>query len=287
MKYYPFGECRNSTGNIATDRLFTGQRLDSTGLYYYGARYYDPNIGRFISADTIVPDPMNPQSLSRYSYCLNNPLKYIDPTGHDDQLSGQIERWSDITEALDSMPKGTTVSWDERDGHYVPEFNLPGGVTIGGLEGTWELRQTPQQKDAGVRYLGKVMLGPDWLPINLPTYVVEGQGYINTLMSSLNASGISLGPKGIFLQPGAVNSWTLLHESWHFIEQSIIGPIWYASYGKSYIETWIHSGPLDFGIQLATGHSLRDSWDLTRTHMHDWTPHESRANWFADKFIKP
>jgi RHS repeat-associated protein len=32
-------------------------------LYYYGARYYDPAIGRFISADAIVPDPMNPQSL--------------------------------------------------------------------------------------------------------------------------------------------------------------------------------------------------------------------------------
>jgi RHS repeat-associated protein len=61
---------------------FTGQRLDSTGLYYYGARYYDPGIGKFISADTIVPDPANPQSLNRYACCLNNPLKYIDPTGH-------------------------------------------------------------------------------------------------------------------------------------------------------------------------------------------------------------
>jgi RHS repeat-associated protein len=82
MKYYPFGEYRNSTGNVATDRLFTGQRLDSTGLYYYNARYYDPQIGRFISADTIVPDWTNPQSMNRYSYCLDNPLKYIDPSGH-------------------------------------------------------------------------------------------------------------------------------------------------------------------------------------------------------------
>jgi hypothetical protein len=39
-------------------------------------------MGRFISADTIIPDPANPQSLNRYSYCLNNPLKYIDPSGH-------------------------------------------------------------------------------------------------------------------------------------------------------------------------------------------------------------
>ena len=52
MKYYPFGATRS--GSVPTDRLFTGQRLDSTGLYYYGARYYDPAIGRFISADTVL-----------------------------------------------------------------------------------------------------------------------------------------------------------------------------------------------------------------------------------------
>jgi RHS repeat-associated protein len=67
---------------VPTDKQFTGQRLDGTGLYYYNARYYDPIIGRFISADTIVPNPANPQAFNRYSYCLNNPLKYIDPSGH-------------------------------------------------------------------------------------------------------------------------------------------------------------------------------------------------------------
>ncbi len=46
------------------------------------ARYYDATIGRFISPDSIVPQPYNPQSLNRYSYCLNNPLRYIDPSGH-------------------------------------------------------------------------------------------------------------------------------------------------------------------------------------------------------------
>jgi RHS repeat-associated protein len=80
IKYFPFGSTRS--GSVTTDKQFTGQRLDGTGLYYYGARYYDAEIGRFISADTIVPDPANPQSLNRYSYCLNNPLKYVDPSGH-------------------------------------------------------------------------------------------------------------------------------------------------------------------------------------------------------------
>jgi len=46
------------------------------------ARYYDPELGRFIQADTTIPDLSNPQSYNRYSYCVNNPLRYTDPTGH-------------------------------------------------------------------------------------------------------------------------------------------------------------------------------------------------------------
>ncbi|MBI2852353.1 MAG: RHS repeat-associated core domain-containing protein [Chloroflexi bacterium] len=53
MKYAPFGAA--ISGSVPTDIKFTGQRLDGTGLYYYGARYYDAGIGRFISPDSIVP----------------------------------------------------------------------------------------------------------------------------------------------------------------------------------------------------------------------------------------
>jgi RHS repeat-associated protein len=87
MKYFPFGECLESPP-YPTDILFTGQRLDATGLYYYGARYYDAGMGRFISPDTIIPDPANPQSFNRYSYCLNNPLKYTDPSGRIVTIEG-------------------------------------------------------------------------------------------------------------------------------------------------------------------------------------------------------
>jgi len=82
ITFFPFGGTR--TGSVSSDKKFTGQRLDVTGLYYYNARYYDPLIGRFISADTIVQSPANPQTLNRYSYVMNNPLKYIDPSGHDE-----------------------------------------------------------------------------------------------------------------------------------------------------------------------------------------------------------
>ena len=52
------------------------------GLIYMNARYYMPEVGRFISPDTIVPEPGNPQSFNRYAYALNNPIKYNDPSGH-------------------------------------------------------------------------------------------------------------------------------------------------------------------------------------------------------------
>ena len=61
IKYLPFGETRS--GSVPTDKQFTGQTLDDTGIYYYNARYYDPLIGRFISPDSIVQNPANPQSL--------------------------------------------------------------------------------------------------------------------------------------------------------------------------------------------------------------------------------
>jgi RHS repeat-associated protein len=56
-----------------------------SGLYYYNARYYDPELGRFIQPDMVIPDLSNPQSFNRYSYCINNPLRYTDPSGHEDE----------------------------------------------------------------------------------------------------------------------------------------------------------------------------------------------------------
>ncbi|MEW6008872.1 MAG: RHS repeat-associated core domain-containing protein [Candidatus Omnitrophota bacterium] len=84
-EYSPFGEVSTRIENPGSSisYLFTGKELDdSTGLYFYGARYYDPEIGRFITPDSIVQAPSDPQSLNRYSYCRNNPLNYIDPSGH-------------------------------------------------------------------------------------------------------------------------------------------------------------------------------------------------------------
>ncbi|MBF0386625.1 MAG: hypothetical protein HQL20_02080 [Candidatus Omnitrophica bacterium] len=75
---------------------FTGKKLDDeTGLYYFGARYYNPRIARFITPDTIVQSPFNPQTLNRYAYCNNNPINLVDPTGHSylDKIGRKIEHF--------------------------------------------------------------------------------------------------------------------------------------------------------------------------------------------------
>ncbi len=76
QRYSPYGAPRWSSGALPTDYRFTGQRSDEAtlgSLYDYGARRYSPVLGRFLSADTLVPSPGNPQSLNRYAYALNNP----------------------------------------------------------------------------------------------------------------------------------------------------------------------------------------------------------------------
>ena len=87
IKYLSFGSYRvrqdldGSFPNV--NYTFADQEDDDeTGLYNYRARLYDPLLGRFISADSIVPEPGNLQAFNRYSYCVNNPLVYVDPSGH-------------------------------------------------------------------------------------------------------------------------------------------------------------------------------------------------------------
>lgn len=97
MSFDAFGQRRDpsnwtndlTAGDIAslkntTDRGFTDQeQLDNVGLVHMNGRVYDPQIGRFISADPTVPDPMYSQAFNRYSYVYNSPLEYVDPSGFD------------------------------------------------------------------------------------------------------------------------------------------------------------------------------------------------------------
>ncbi|MBI5825426.1 MAG: RHS repeat-associated core domain-containing protein [Chloroflexi bacterium] len=131
MRYKPWGEVRYSWTNdtlnanpayALTKYTFTGQyshmddpstpASEGFGLMHYGARMYDPALGRFTSADTIVPGGV--QGYDRYAYVNNSPVRYTDPTGHigcDEDLNGKCINGGDKPITLDDFQN---MSWDER-----------------------------------------------------------------------------------------------------------------------------------------------------------------------------
>ena len=86
LSYTPYGAIAtlNSIGDNTVTYKFTGKVSDDqSGLLYYGSRYYDPMLGRFITADSMAPSDagVDAQHWNRHAYALNNPLKYTDPNG--------------------------------------------------------------------------------------------------------------------------------------------------------------------------------------------------------------
>lgn len=144
--YAAFGRTVAKGGAQANERGFTGQREDSeVGLIYMGARYYDPLTGRFISPDTIVPDPENPQSLNRYAYCMNNPVSYVDPSGHAPVAVAVFSAYMTATAAIaaDTMWLAY-VAWAGAGltavGYFTnaPELAAVGSVMLG-FTGGWSI----------------------------------------------------------------------------------------------------------------------------------------------------
>jgi RHS repeat-associated protein len=110
MRYYPWGTTR--AGSVPTDYKFTGQRLDdATGLYYYGARYYDAALGRFVQADSIVRDaPDTP--LSTLTVNFSNPT-FLEEVGRENRWRARQEVFQQQLSLPDNeKPKGLgVVQW--------------------------------------------------------------------------------------------------------------------------------------------------------------------------------
>ena len=83
-QYDDFGNTTIMNGaDFDNEICYTGQIYDkSSGLYYYNARYYEPENARFITQDTYRGEATQPDTLHLYAYCANNPINYVDPSGH-------------------------------------------------------------------------------------------------------------------------------------------------------------------------------------------------------------
>jgi RHS repeat-associated protein len=119
--YYPFGmQLRAYQPGDAATFTFTGKQLDEDGgldWYYFGARFYDPEVGRFLGVDPLAHKY---PSLNPYHYTMNNPLRYVDPNGkqvsgdEEDQLEIERNMWTNFgkasEQALQEMPQTLKLS---------------------------------------------------------------------------------------------------------------------------------------------------------------------------------
>jgi RHS repeat-associated protein len=81
-EYDPYGALLRKTGSVENPYLYAGYRYDAaTGFYYLQSRYYDPQVGRFLTRDTFEGGPTIPLSLNKYAYAHNNPIMYTDKKG--------------------------------------------------------------------------------------------------------------------------------------------------------------------------------------------------------------
>jgi RHS repeat-associated protein len=134
---YPYGEERWVNGGAVTDYTFAGQRAErGLGLMDYQARYYDPKLGRFVGADTVVVDYANPQTLNRYAYTANNPVKYVDPSGNCHGLSGAT--FDACVKVVVAIASGVHKANEYRDDIFFPDANttfadrLEASMVVGG-----------------------------------------------------------------------------------------------------------------------------------------------------------
>jgi len=204
MRYLPYGGLR--VGGMSTDRRFTGQREEvSLGFYDYGARPYDPALGRFLQADTIVPNPADPQSLNRYAYTLNNPLRYTDPTGHIANNPNELTRADEILQIL-LNDYGVTVN---KDWGMIGIGNL----NLGWCPGSWQLAELETVLN-GVSDFARLMGGAQQFRDNL--------GGVQFMRQAMSAPGQATAHKVWLKSIGSggfsgqwEGTWTVVHELAH------------------------------------------------------------------------
>ncbi|HRX28164.1 MAG TPA: RHS repeat-associated core domain-containing protein [Saprospiraceae bacterium] len=131
----PYGETmveQKVDGDFSTPYRFTGKEEDvETGLYYYGARYYDPKLSIFMSVDPLADSPAN-VAWPPYTYTWNNPLKFVDPTGMQGESIDGIENEYVLDTETYEYVQISDVGGDEFDIIHIGSINEDGSISVTG-----------------------------------------------------------------------------------------------------------------------------------------------------------
>ncbi len=174
LRYKPWGETRytwtdpflDTTPAYAMTRYqYTGQFSYAAefGLYFYNARWYDSQLGRFAQADTIIPGAGSSQAWDRYAYANNNPLRYSDPNGHWpwDKIKETISTAISIAAATVSYIKDNPITISKNLSVNIPV------VTPLELGGASKVLTYSIDLKASIRTIGRTagedLLGPAFL----------------------------------------------------------------------------------------------------------------------------
>lgn len=177
--FYPFGGERSYLSSSGNNYKFTGKERDAeSGLDDFGARYLSSSLGRFTSPDsTSYSKSMNPQSLNLYAYAFNNPLIYVDPSGHEVSLSNcaEKEKCAAVLGKAAQLPTGVTAGVDKSG-----NLELKGDLSKIKGGNALRLLQLAQSKDKKVSFwIGDKAPGVDHTTQNVKgaTSGLKSQGY--------------------------------------------------------------------------------------------------------------
>jgi len=281
----PLTDTELSAATTLTSRGYTGQEhIDGMGLINMNARFYEPGLGVFLSPDNYVQDPLSSQNFNRYAYCINNPLKYTDPTGEFFlgtvlTFVGDLLKTTFIDGGLDPTSKSARQNaWKDFDptAQWSPT-NKARKIDIGGFKTdpnrnfwgrswqlisrwTWELPQT---------VLGKTISHVRNMTGNVDDVSYYGGAtLVNKNDPSSEEWGFTLGPyiNSNMMKADPYRDPVFRHEFGHTLQSRLVGPLYLTSVALPSLV----GGFLDYNLGI-------------NNHDREW--YESQSNRMSERYF--
>ncbi|MBC2581762.1 S8 family serine peptidase [Clostridium sp. DJ247] len=274
--YDAFGNITETTGSIKNPIRYAGYQYDDEiGLYYCNARMYDPKIARFLNEDTYGGDPNDPLSLNRYTYCVNNPLIYYDPTGHWPDWLDNAFRYaeSQAEKALNDTYNSMVSSWAETKETVSSAWNSTTDTISSAFNYTTDMLSSAWNTTTDI-------WSSSW---NSPSsWSSSWNSTRNTWSSSLNSIGDKWSSSVGNISNTWSNSFNSINDSWKSSLSSIGSNLNYSlNSTKNDISSWtfntaIPTYDLFSGVSISSadniGHSYPANIDYNGTVKMDSTP---------------